>query len=304
MGFLPFFLVVFFATNFVNADFKIKDRFKPHTMEDKDVLIVVKHPEFKHASINGKRILYPGMFSVFNTVIGSLVLFDQRDFAGIVVDFEDKGLYFDSKKGPNWWDYYCEPIVIHKRQYLQRLVYEFEKCSKLAYNVEFLLNRERANQLISRYIHFKPIVAEAVAQFVDAHFLSQPVIGIHYRGTDKDFEAPKIAYENVAEEIEEYITSEGLSDYLIFIATDEEKFLKHMEKVFPDRVISIQAERASDDKPLHYNTKDPFQQGLESIVDCLLLSKTDVLFRTSSNLSLWSTYLNPQLKVIMLSERY
>ena len=41
-----------------------------------------------------------------------------------------------------------------------------------------------------------------------------------------------------------------------------------------------------------------------ALIDCILLSKTDLLIRTSSNFSLASTFFNPKLPVIELSKRH
>ena len=278
-----------------------KDKSKNH---ERNTLIEVRQPEFRNVYINGVHFLYPGMFSVFNTVIGCLDLFEQKNYAGITVDFENKGLYYDPQMGLNWWNYYCEPIKIQKRPSQFKSIFTFDKCTERAFHTEEKLTRERIFELISRYVKFKPSVIETVDQFFDENFLGHTVIGIHYRGTDKEFEAPKLQYQKIVDEIKAYTAFHELLDFKVFVATDEAPFLEYMKEAFPDRISYSSAERATDNLPLHYYTKNPYQQGLESIIDCFLLSKADVLFRTSSNLSLWSTYLNPQLPVYLLSERH
>ena len=49
------------------------------------------------------------MFSVFCYVAGILYEYDTNTYAGIRVDFENIGIYYDPEYGPNWWNYYCEP---------------------------------------------------------------------------------------------------------------------------------------------------------------------------------------------------
>ncbi len=65
----------------------------------------------------------------------------------------------------------------------------------------------------------------------------------------------------------------------------------------------IEAHRSSGTAGVHLSNRNQYKIGEESILDALLLSKCDLLVRTSSNLSLWSTYFNPDLPVILLNER-
>jgi hypothetical protein len=42
----------------------------------------------------------------------------------------------------------------------------------------------------------------------------------------------------------------------------------------------------------------------KAVMDVVVLSKSNRLIRTSSSLSLWSSYLNPGLPVLLLNERF
>lgn len=106
--------------------------------------------------------------------------------------------------------------------------------------------------------------------------------------------------------IQNYIDSHNLQTFKLFVATDEQLFLTYIENAFPNLVISHNASRSADGTPLHLGRSDinPYQQGEDAIIDCLLLSKGDILIRTSSNLSAWSSYFNPYIPVIDLSKAY
>ena len=106
------------------------------------------------------------------------------------------------------------------------------------------------------------------------------------------------------EAIELQIKQRPLETYRIFVATDEHDFLKFIKEAFPGKVISIEMDRSIDGSPIHMNARDPFLQGEQALIDALLLSKTQVLIRTQSNLSLWSSYFNPTLPVITLNQRH
>ncbi len=130
------------------------------------------------------------------------------------------------------------------------------------------------------------------------------VIGVHYRGTDKVLEGPRLEYYKVAASVFQYVIDYKLKDFKVYIATDESEFLKFMKSLFGPRVLYIPAFRSVTHEPTHLVNNNPYRQGEEALMDCLLLSHCQVLFRTTSNLSLWSTYFNPYLTVIPLSNRY
>ncbi|MEI6790088.1 MAG: hypothetical protein WCK42_02780, partial [Myxococcaceae bacterium] len=75
---------------------------------------------------------------------------------------------------------------------------------------------------------------------------------------------------------------------------------------FPHQVVYLpEVKRSKDGKPLHLGKQQgQYESGLDALMDCLVLSKTNLLIRTSSNLSRWSAYFNPDLPVIELNKRH
>ena len=88
------------------------------------------------------------------------------------------------------------------------------------------------------------------------------------------------------------------------MATDEESFLNDIQEVFAGKIFATSSFRSTDHNPVHINSKNPYQSGEEALIDCLLLSKSDVLIRCMSHLSLWASYLNPDISMITLNEGY
>lgn len=255
--------------------------------------IVIKHPPGN-----------PGMFSVFNTVVGFLYDYEQKKCAGVKVHFENQGLYYDANQGENWWQYYCEPLEIGEEAVGYARPYSKLKYMARAMFTEEQLSRDEVHALITKYIKIKPHIKEEVEAFAHTHFVNKKVLGVHYRGTDKSSEAVKTSFDKVVAHIEAQIKLVGSDDYVIFVATDQQSFFERLSARFPGKVIAKEHERSSDNKSLHENAKDPFKQGKEAMVDALLLAKSSCLIRTSSNLSLWSTYFNPKMHVIELSQRH
>ncbi|MEI6791265.1 MAG: nodulation protein NodZ, partial [Myxococcaceae bacterium] len=242
--------------------------------------------------------------------------------------FGTTGEYYDSKIGPNWFDYYFLPVSLGGLKKLSTNANKtalhwlnesqefpnthFIKTNNDTYHwlvqhhPERLTNREEIIALWSKYVHVRPEIEHQIQQFVRANFESNFVIGIHYRGTDKSREAPRTKYEKVTEEIKHQVALRNLSHYKIFVATDEQAFVSYLESEFPNKIMYLSdTERSKDGKPLHLNKQDQqYKIGKAALLDSLLLSKTDLLIRTSSNLSRWSTYFNPDLPVIELSKRH
>lgn len=250
-----------------------------------------------------------GMFSMFNDVLYALWEFEHGYLSALTVDFGRRGLYFDSAHGPNWWTYYCEPIVLGAVQEgVVEREYGFNKhyapWSALKENVP----RHEAHALASKYIRPKKRILEKVNQFCKQYFSQHNVIGVHYRGTDKAGEAPRVSYETASQTIQNVLQQRGTPQKpcRIFIATDEQAFIDYARSLWGDSVCYRNTIRSTNEqKAIHYNDgRSPYQLGEEAIIDMLLLSKSDIIIRTSSNLSLWSTYFNLTVPVIELSHRY
>lgn len=246
-----------------------------------------------------------GLFSILFDVTSLCLHYDLGDYDGIKVDFLGSGLYYDPDVGLNWWTYYFDPIAEGRLDHAKRIVGDLPYSKP--HEIEQRTPRKTVSQIIDRYIHLREEIAETIDQFARTHFTGRHVIGLHYRGTDKYEEAPRVAYSKVVTEIRSYLDQHSFDEcVVIFVATDEMAFLTKMVEEFGDRVVYYEdAFRATDHIPLHKNPALPkYHMGKDAVIDCYLLSKTDILFRTSSNLSLFSTFINPDLPVRMLNYRY
>jgi hypothetical protein len=240
----------------------------------------------------------PGMFSLFSTVLGFLDFYEEKG-SPIEVDFEKKGVYYDKKKGPNWWSYYFEPISFGKKG-ADAIEISDAQQSSFADKILSQMSREEGHRLIEKYIRIKKPLQKKIEAFANKHFKDQFVIGIHYRGTDKISESPRIEYEELYQEIDRAITDK--TDFKLFVATDEVAFLDSISNRYKGKVVAIDAIRSSSGKAIHASRKNAYQKGEEALLDCVLLSKTDLLIRTPSNLSACSALFNPIIPVILLSK--
>ncbi len=246
---------------------------------------------------------WPGFFSVFNTVLGALEFYENSDDAdGFIVDFEKSGFFYDPNFGENWWEYYFEPIKLGTPNINEIIFKEYKKIT-FSFSAQLKMSRERSYELINNYIKLKPHIQNKLDAFVKEHFEGETVIGLHYRGTDKILEAPKINYELVGKLLSKEIENDN--SIKIFVATDEDSFLQYMYKKFPGRIIALDAIRSKNDIPVHkIMTESPYQKGEDALLDCLLLSKCSKIYKTASNLSDVSIKFNPTMPVINISEHF
>ncbi len=246
-----------------------------------------------------------GMFSVFNDVLALVKIYDRGDYRGIRVDFGSKGLYYDARRGENWWGYYCEPVDYGLVSDPEEVFGDVPFSKRR--EAEWYTKREEARALISKYIRFKPHILEEARAFEEENFEGCYMIGVHYRGTDKMKEEASVYYPHeLYRFVMDKVRQLKRKDYRIFLATDDAGVVNLFASAFSGRVCYLEgASRSSSrGKPPHLLPHpDRYELGKEAILDCLLLSRCDLLVRTSSNLSLWSTFLNPALPVIELNER-
>lgn len=241
-----------------------------------------------------------GLFSEFAAVLGFLEHYERwrRCYAGVLVDYRD-GLYAEPAAGPNWWNYYFTPIAIRDADGPLRPVGQpyHDLCAN---HVERTMVRNRAADLIDRHIGPAPHVRDMVEEFI-ARWQGAAVIGVHYRGTDKVVDARRVPYDEVAAKIADRLSAAGRHSQ-VFVATDEDAFVEFVRRRFPDRVLARDLFRSSDGRPIDVvNDDGNYQKGLDAVVDCLLLSRTDFLIRTASNLGLCATFFNRRLPTVLLN---
>ena len=242
-----------------------------------------------------------GFFSVFHTVLGALDFMEiSSDCCGLIVNFEKKGFYYDKEYGKNWWKYYFEPIDIGKKTDVVKK-FSNDEQSFFTLNSEFNMSRKRGNELIRKYIFLKPHVQNRINNFYDNNLQGNYIIGVHYRGTDKCLEADIVPYKDVYEHLQAIIKDRH--SYKILIATDDYYFLNYMNVHFPGRIIATNSIRSDEGAAVHFIEKGhTYKKGEDAIVDCILLSKCDLLLKTSSNLSNCSIKFNPKIPIIELNK--
>lgn len=273
--------------------------------------ITIDDPECKtYLYIRPHYVQSQGLFATCNLVLSQIYLFEKGYYGnkvcGMTVNFGKTGFYYDPAKGSNWWEYYFEPIRLGDLEGVKKTLWrptnQFE--NEHAWEIrrdEMTINE--AHDIIKRHIKVQSYIQEEVDTFVKKRFKDSYVVGVHYRGTDKVIGmAPRVPYKEVRQIIKQHLKDMQVDNYKIFVATDEQQFFDFMKKSFPKKVIGTNAVRSTDNTAVHHTNNNPFQLGKEVVIDSLLLSKCHMLIRTSSNVSLWSTFFSPDMPEMLLSE--
>lgn len=147
-----------------------------------------------------------------------------------------------------------------------------------------------------------------IIETLDALLRGRPrggrLIGVHYRGTDKKSEAPRVAYEEMLAIIDcELMQS---PDAHIFLATDEAPFLETCRARYGARLLFLRDfVRSMDGNAVHVQRKlDGFRLGRDAVLNCAMLSRCDIVIKTPSILSGWAKILNPALEMYLVTRPF
>lgn len=160
-----------------------------------------------------------------------------------------------------------------------------------------------ASALFYKYSGLQPGLLADVDDYCSQQWGTDPVLGVHYRGTDKYIEAPPVSFEKMIGHVREAL---ALWPELrtVFVASDEENFPRALRATFPGhRVVFVDGIlRSRNGCPVHRLFEpNGLKRAHEAVLDCLILSRTSLLLKTASMLSGWSAILSPSLPVILVN---
>jgi hypothetical protein len=213
--------------------------------------------------------------------------------------------YQDLARGPDWLSYYFDGRTEPWRVATRRPIY-IRDLAEFPINFDQDLTLAEAHSLLFRFYKLKPDIKNAVAAFCAANAVGEKTLGIHYRGTDKGTEAPRVPAERVLESALSYLASHDAIDS-IFLASDEASFVDLAASAFSGFKISFLPDsvRSRDGSPVHLGLEcDRYQLGRDALLNSLVLSHCGALMRTSSFLSAWSSIFRPSIDVLLLNKPF
>ncbi len=219
--------------------------------------------------------------------------------------------YLSPMRGPDWFKYYFSNLALRNKGYDDtfrppyvtrvRQIGEL-KLPDWCYHD---LSLDQAAELVRNTLELRPEIISKVENFLELNFNRRKVLGIHFRGTDKATEAPRVKWEYCRNTIRNYLGAHPETDAL-FVTSDEAAFLDYIKIHFTDITVCSHDDhyRSAGTVPTHIlgTGGDNYLKGLDALVNSLLLSHCSVIVRSSSFLSAWSSIFNPQVPVILLNK--
>lgn len=246
-----------------------------------------------------------GFFSNFFHVLFHMSIAEFYNWIP-VVDMENHQTLYNEKKiinsTYNSWEYYFKQNVS-----ISDINFKKDKVifcdGNFPYKIFYELyyeNEEYFFNLFKKYIFFKEEIINHVNSFKKQFFENNPIIGVHWRGTDRVvamyrpkgsflYKSRKILSINeLAQIIDPLILKNKNSK--IFLSTDEVDYIKQFKELYGSRVVFTDSYRTTSDKGLHLEEIYPrenhfYKLGLEVLIDSLLLSECDYLICNKSNVS-------------------
>jgi hypothetical protein len=224
---------------------------------------------------------------------------------GAIPDIRLTGLYVDHGRGPNWLDYYFDLVVPMTTEQLARRVTCTSKVGENGPPLGSPMSVDEGAFIVRKYLQPKPHIKKLVDDFWRALHVDRPVLGIHYRGTDKT-ETPRVSWQHCLTVVENYLSRHS-TFAAVFAASDEQRFIDFIRNSLGDVPVYFRDDyfRSMDDRPVHTGIEGGgYEKGEDAVVNALLLAKCSTVIRTSSFLSAWASLFNPNLKVILLNKPY
>lgn len=225
----------------------------------------------------------PGLFEQLGTVIGVLECYENKKYSGVKVDFGCDGFYYSPYKGSNWWEYYFKKIELGQTVGESRRIPNIEKA--LLSGCIYELSVARVHELIQKYIEVKPDIIAKVAE-CQKDFADAFVVGVYYwKYESSSFAAPKISYKKFYDALLVHLFEKR--NLKIFVYTNDKRFYSFLKVKHPDIVLQYRK-----------NVNSNAEKGECELINCLLLSKTNLLLCMPSRFSMTVSHFNPSLPVV------
>lgn len=254
-------------------------------------------------NINDK---HAGFFALMRWVLSALNFADVHGFIPYIY-FGDQTKYYDADiiDTNNPYEYYflqkdCTEEMINSAYSVVRYVPKHLLFSDLKKNFQqdpAVINRFA--ELWKKYICVNDKTMMYLNNEIVASIAAKPTLGVHIRGTDYklNYDGHPVAI-SVHEEIS--IAKKAIDNYgfeQIFLATDDEEYLRDFIDEFGNQVVYYSDTYRSKDGTAVHDSEDNrqchyYKLGLEVLKDAYTLAMCDGLIAGQSNVSFFATVIN------------
>lgn len=234
--------------------------------------------------------------------------------------------FYDPVYGENVWEYYFEPVssigyeqlrkALDSKQLSADRVHSFSKRQICHWHHSDLdriatfwakdvpddpsawmeAKRALGRKYVSENIHVKPHIITKVDVFWRAWIQSQFTIGVHIRGTDFAYAEPTSPH-TYFDAIDRYLANRGTAPYQIFLATDQNQFVDLFRQRYGKRLITYDCLRSNRRRPpFKFSSESPYKRGEDVLIDMLLLSRCDFIFKGAAAVGEFALWFNSSLR--------
>jgi hypothetical protein len=252
-----------------------------------------------YVNIPGHR--YAGLMSYFVQVVSNLNVVKNTSNK-LYVKFDENMRYQDLRYGKNVWDYYFKQPFNFSSEEVAGAIKIKDVWFEGNLSIPPRLTQDviqDSGEIIKTYIHLKSHVQEKIEQFLERNTQpSDKILAVHKRGTDHICDAPLLNTQTYLKCIDEYIDS---YDKLL-LCTDEEYIIDEFKQRYGDKLIYYSSIRATENNNIGIHQSvgllDPYKMGEDVIIETYLMSRSDFLIKTVSNVSNAALLINPSLKYV------
>ena len=259
---------------------------------------------------------FNGIFSNLIFVIDH-IKYAKRNKMIPVVDMENFVTVYNEKNkinnSFNAWNYYFKNISKYKLN-------EVYKSKNVYFSNDKRINKKQINEdkslinIFKKFIRINPVHLKYFSNVKKKHFESKKkILGVHIRGT-----LEKIVRSHSLPPRPEDILNVSIKIFKeqkctnVFLVTEDLSYFEIFKDYFNDRLIFLDTPRSKcsmfGDHNIHFKKKirknHRYKLGKESLIDALMLSSTNVLLITTSNLWRFSIIMSKikQIRFQMLTE--
>ena len=249
-----------------------------------------------------KRDRWRGMFSNVHYVILQIIHAKSKNYTPIVdmkyfpTIYNEKERLFNTH---NSWEYYFKNLSKYKLDTIY-------KNFKYKFSDEKTVDTSKINKnlykdykkILSKFVLKKQITRELI-KFKRNKFKNKKILGVHFRGSDQKTSALHPFPPTISQMIKQ--SKELMNRFnfdFLFLVTEEEKYYQEFKKNFGSKLITYNHFRSKTDIFKNYPRKNHrYLIGFDTIINMFLLSNTDYLLHSDSNLSAMARhYSNKRIK--------
>ena len=143
---------------------------------------------------------------------------------------------------------------------------------------------------VKKYLQINSVISQKAQAVIYDNFQQNYVLGIHIRGTDFAYASPT-PLDQYFSEIEKIISQNKLEHYRIFIATDQEQYVKAFQERYQSKLFHSNALRSDNHiAPFRLQGNNAYKKGEDVLIDMLVLSKCHHVIKgaaATGEMALW-----------------